>query len=521
MQLTSQSTRPHSRLTAWARHVVRSEDGNLFIVFFPMLIIMMLWGGIAIDLMRFESRRATLQSVTDRATLAAANLDQKLVPKDVVDDYFRKAGINGNVSWTTNVETAFKRREVSVDSGYDLDTLFMRYLTRLYFGEKTANNFDTLRTNADSTAVQGVGAVEVSLVLDLSGSMFSVIAGTSPTVRRIDKLRTAATQFVNALLQPAYKDRISISLVPYSEQVNIGPTIFNTLKIDPQYQHNFSHCIEFPASAFSSVTFDATVTFDQTQNIQTNAYGKGGDGIPGSTRNLANPALDQPVCPRQTFERVIPLSQNATALTGAISKFEPRGGTSIFLGLKWGITLLDPSFQSTVVKLPSSVIDAAFADRPEPYEPKSGNNKVRSLKYIVLMTDGYNDYSYRLRSQYYDDPSERLYWAHHNLRWVELDKNYSAPGANRNDYIDPTPFYTPNQGVDYMRSMCKAAKDAGIIIYAISMSGDDSSADAELGRTEMASCASSANHFFTTSGAELEQIFARIAEQITDLRLTQ
>jgi len=53
------------------------------------------------------------------------------------------------------------------------------------------------------------------------------------------------------------------------------------------------------------------------------------------------------------------------------------------------------------------------------------------------------------------------------------------------------------------------------------MSGDDSSSDAVAGRTEMANCASTSNHFFATSGKELDEIFANIAKQITDLRLTQ
>ncbi len=42
----------------------------------------------------------------------------------------------------------------------------------------------------------GVGAVEVSLVLDLSGSMYYLIKDSNPPVRRIDKLRTGAENFV-------------------------------------------------------------------------------------------------------------------------------------------------------------------------------------------------------------------------------------------------------------------------------------------------------------------------------------
>ena len=520
MRHTGQSHSQRSnRLRGWLLHLVRSEDGNLFLVFMPMLFIMMVWGGIAVDLMRFESRRATLQGVTDRATLAAANLDQSQDPASVVADYFAKSGLADSMDGPPIIEQGFKRREVSVKGRYELDTFFMRHLNNILYANNSENDFKTLTAVANSTAVQGVGAVEVSLVLDLSGSMYYYINGT--TTRRIDKLRTAAVKFVETLLVPEFKDRISVSLVPYSEHVNVGPNVFNLLNVDQT--HNFSHCVELPASAFTTTSFSASAGYEQTQNIQTNANGFGSTSkmASGYTRNSSNPVLDQPVCPKETFERIIPISQDSSAITTAIQQFQPRAGTSIFLGLKWGTTLLDPTFQTTAARLPNGVIDAAFADRPEPYEASdAASAKVRSLKYLVLMTDGYNDRSYRMRDEFYDDPSERYYWAHHNLSWAMQSSN-SGPKLSQCNYLDCSEYYTASQGVGYMRSMCTAAKDKGIIIYTISMSGDDADADAVAGRTEMANCASTSNHFFATSGQELDEIFANIAKQITDLRLTQ
>ncbi|SHF36478.1 Flp pilus assembly protein TadG [Loktanella atrilutea] len=517
-EMERQAMRPrHSsarnlRRTA-ARHLgrfARAEDGNLFILAVPLILIMAIWGGISVDLMRYESRRAMLQGVTDRSVLAAANLNQSQDPKAVVRDYFTKAGMADQLVGDAIVTQGYKRREVSVKGDFKMDTFFMRYL-----GEE----FETLDAPATSTAVQGVGAVEVSLVLDVSGSMDFNINNTY--TKRIEKLRSAASGFVTKLLLPEYKDRISISLIPYSEQVNIGPEIFNLLKINPGTKHNFSHCIELPASAFTKTTFDDSLYYEQTQNIQTNAYGF---GRYTSTRDKNNPNLDQPVCPRFDYERVIPISQNATQLTTAISKLQPRAGTSIFLGLKWATTLLDPSFQSVIKRLPASTIDTPFDERPEPYDPdKSKGQTIRSLKYIVLMTDGFNQNSYRLYNEHYDDPSERLYWAYHNVPWVtNSEGNATGPRAPQSRfYNDKNYFYTGTQGAGYMDSMCDAAKNKGIIIYTISMSGDDNDQDDIDGRAAMEKCATSKNHFFKTSGQELNEIFDRIAKQITDLRLTQ
>ena len=520
-------TRPSLRLALRplgdrVRLLIRSEDGNLFVTFIPMLAVMMLWGGIAVDLMRFESRRAQVQSVTDRATLAAANLGMTAEPTEIVADYFAKAGLSDSL---TSVKTpnynAQLFREVEVQADFNLDTLFLRHVNNLLFEENNERDWKTLSAPADATAVEGVSAVEVSLVLDLSGSMYAYIQNSSPQVRRIDKLKTAAEGFINSLLLPEYANRLSVSLVPYSEQVNIGPTIFNALNVSRD--HNFSHCIEFPATAFDTTTFNTQTTYAQTQNVQFNYYGNGGfDNFSGSTRNQANPTLDQPVCPRFDYERVIPITQNKTKLISAIRQLQPRAGTSIFLGLKWGVTLLDPSFQTIVKKLPTSMVETTFANRPLAYTREGGRTvQAKNLKYLVLMTDGYNDFSKRLKDHYYDDPSERYYWAHHTLPWTELDYRWDAPGAYRSDYEDSTYFYTRTQGVGYMASMCKAARDAGITIYAISMSGDDNSPEAVSGREEMAKCAGDANNFFATSGPELDQIFAQIARQITALRLTQ
>ena len=504
------------------RLLIRSEDGNLFVTFIPMLFVMMLWGGIAVDLMRFESRRAQVQSITDRATLAAANLRINATPQDVVEDYFAKAGLSDSLSSvkTPNFNgTIF--REVQVQADFDLNTLFLRHVNNILFEANNERDWKTLSAPADATAVEGVSTIEVSLVLDLSGSMYAYIQNSNPRVRRIDKLRTAAEGFINALLLPEYANRLSVSLVPYSEQVNIGPTIFNALQVNQQ--HNFSHCIEFPASAFETTTFDTLTTYDQTQNVQFNYFGNGGfDSFSGSTRNQANPALDQPVCPRFDYEQVIPITQQKSKLITAIRQLQPRAGTSIFLGLKWGVTLLDPSFQSIVKKLPTSMVETTFADRPLAYSRDDGRTvKARNLKYLVLMTDGFNDYSKRLKPEYYDDPSERYYWAGRNLPWTELDSRWNAPGLYRSDYEQSYDFYTRTQGVSYMASMCEAARNQGIVIYAISMSGDDNSPEAVSGRAEMAKCAGDANNFFATSGPELDQIFAQIARQITALRLTQ
>ena len=63
--------------------------------------------------------------------------------------------------------------------------------------------------------------------------------------------------------------------------------------------------------------------------------------------------------------------------------------------------------------------------------------------------------------------------------------------------------------------MCTFAENAGITIFTIAM---DST---EHGESQMRQCATDPAFYHETTGASLTQIFEDIAEQITDLRLTQ
>lgn len=80
----------------------RNEDGSLLIFGLFMFVIMLIVAGVSLDVMRFEERRTTLQATTDRAVLAAADLRQTLPAKDVVKDYFKKAGLTLSDSQITS-----------------------------------------------------------------------------------------------------------------------------------------------------------------------------------------------------------------------------------------------------------------------------------------------------------------------------------------------------------------------------------------------------------------------------------
>ncbi|RYH03583.1 hypothetical protein EU805_07695 [Salipiger sp. IMCC34102] len=494
---TSMTRLLRGRLNAFAR----DEDGALIALTLILLIPMIVLGGMAVDLMRFESRRSELQNVTDQAVLAAANLKQQLDPSDLIYDYFAKAGAAANLSDAPRVTPVGGSREVEASGHVDVPTYFFnRTLGRYVFGDD-----NPLRATSVSTAIEGVTETEVSLVLDISGSMYEVVGNTGK--RRIQLLQTAANQFVDDLLSAGNSNRMSVSIVPYSEQVNIGPDLFDQLNTN--HRHDYSHCVEFDTTDYASASIDLAKTYDQTEPIQTNSYGFLYD------RDRNNRNLDQPVCPRFDAERVTLFSQNATALKTQINALQPRGGTSIFQGLKWGAALLDPSMRPAIAALPDTARDPAFANRPNDYDVSRNSGETATAKYLILVTDGENSQSQRLFPRWKDTPSELEYFAYHNLPYA---LEYRLEG-NASNYVYQK--YSASDAVAWMRSMCDAAKDAGIKIYAISVTGEDNSSTAEAGRTEMRNCATEPSLFFKSTGANLDAIFEQISSQITALRLTQ
>lgn len=461
------------------------------------LVLMLIVGGMGVDFMRYESKRAILQSTADRAVLAAASLTQDKTPESVVIDYFTKAGLADSIIYPIQVNDTGNFTSVGVTAKMQFNTFFLKFV-----------GIEELKAPAAATAVEGVADIEVSLVLDISGSMKTDVEGGGES--KIVALRRAAGKFVDAILLPEYAGNISISLVPYSEHVNAGPDLFAELNTNSM--HSFSHCIDFDDADYDELQiepkYNSTRVYKQMQHYQWNS---------GSN------SLTDTVCPRYSYERIIPLTQNATTLKTAINLLQPRAGTSIFLGLKWGLGLLDSKMSSAVTSLiTKGKIDPSFAGRPAAYTVQG--EAVTTQKVIVLMTDGKNDDSWRIVDEYYDSPSEVAFWANNNMwyfvnrqfagqnpRGTFAEKRYAGDEFNTNVTYDSE---GGSNGDLLMQKMCTLAKSKDIIIYTIAVEAGEHGAD------EMATCASSDSHFFNVDGDEMDEVFEGIAKQITELRLS-
>nr|WP_242601445.1 TadE/TadG family type IV pilus assembly protein [Pseudaestuariivita atlantica] len=455
----------------WFRMVrfARDEDGALSIFSLFMFFMILMAGGVGVDLMMNEMKRTKLQHTLDRAVLAAADLDQTLEPTAVVNDYFAKAGM-GNYLQSVDVDTGLNFKEVSATAETVTDTIFMNLL-----------GINSLSAPASGTAEERIGNVEISMVLDISGSM-----GWN---NKIANLRNAGQTFVNTVIKPETEDLISISIVPYTAQVNAGPLIYDKLNVN--HKHNYSHCLEWNSGEFDDTEIDLSRTWEQGQHFESSS------NYPGTIQN--------PGCPKRSYERITSFSQNASALNSQISSLRARANTSIHLGMKWGTAMLDPTFRPIVSQLiAEGEVDSEFSGRPADYtDPET-------LKTIILMTDGQNVTTRRIKEWAYNASNEYYHWSRYPL-WYYLN-NYVPSYQHSNFYFTK---YTPSQGDTYLDQTCDAAKAAGIVVWSIGFETGEHGSDV------MEQCASSPAHFFEVEGSEIVDAFQSIARQINQLRLIQ
>ncbi len=394
---------------------MRREDGTMTIYGCFLLMCILATVGIGVDVMRFEHERANLQYTLDRAVLAAADLDQPLPPAQVVADYFAKAGLSDALANVQVTET-LGSRTVTAEANSDIFTYFMKY-----------TGVDTLSVTSLSTAQEAIDAVEISLVLDVSGSMRNY--------SRLTNLKVAAKDFVDEMFDNSVENTVTISIVPYATQVTAPPELFDELNVQfdvgsssgaemaveadmadyavnhPHLRNGqvLSHCINWRSNDFRNTTISATDIYERTMTFDPWYDRDGRDDDPQMT------LVPRPVCEAEASRQMMILENDRTALKNYIDDFFADGNTSLDIGMKWGSILIDPSFQPIAAELAKpevGLIDPTFANRPV------AHNDAETVKVIVLMTDGQNT------SQYFIDEDYRV--GESNIWWNEQEEIYSV-----------------------------------------------------------------------------------------------
>ncbi len=196
---------------------VADEDGSFTILALCLFLCLIIVTGIGVDVMNYENDRVKLQSTLDNAVLAAANLDQEMPPREVVAAYLDVNGLS-DYDTSIDVQEAYLDRTVSAALSSEFETNFMRL-----------SGVDTIGMNVAAAASESAPNTEISLVLDISGSM-----GTN---NRVELMQAAANAFIDESLSrntnqntgQATENQTSINVVPFAGQTNPGATMFEYL----------------------------------------------------------------------------------------------------------------------------------------------------------------------------------------------------------------------------------------------------------------------------------------------------
>jgi hypothetical protein len=373
------------------------------------------------------------------------------------------------------------------------------------------------------------------------------------------------------------ENRISISLVPFNGQVNLGPTLAAKYNLTDNPGVTGVTCVDLPSSVYSSFGMSRTAAMPMTQHADTYSATSGAGGnsetSPSSTSvvsptssSSALPNAGNRWCPPSSVNIVRLPSYSITELQGYINGLTAIGATSINAGMKWGMALLDPEARPMFQELINAgAVPNYYAGRPYDFTDDD------SMKIVVLMTDGEHFKEERVNDGYrsglsnlYKSTGDGNYSAYHpgytgssNKYWVPHRNEWRAePWNSGSGVVQQTwPQVWSNLRLSYvawhlygrglgtnnttrqqsyrdtiaafrsqtatttmdsqLQSACTLAKNNGVIVYGIAFEAPTN------GAAQIAACASSSAHYFNASGLQISTAFRAIASNISQLRLTQ
>lgn len=481
----------------------KREDGTITTFALMVFILMVAVAGIAIDIMRYETQRVQLQYTLDRAVLAAAAVSQPLNPVAVVENYFDISGLE-NYRLEVDVEDGVNFRRVEAYAELEINTLFMHM-----FGVRV------LTSPAEGAAEEVIPEVEISLVLDFSGSMRFTDSDGMP---QIDRLRHAARNFISDMLQGDKATTTTISIVPYAGQVNPGAAMFDLIggsRATVTYEdsdgdtvtvwrdHPNSSCVEMSTTDFASWSIPQGGAFVQVPHFMNWA--------------IDNPTMDWGWCPLEgnvaideNSSAIQYLSNDETELNEFITRMRLHDGTGTHYGMQWGLWLLHPNSNWAVSELADqNVVPSQFEDRPASFSDPD------TLKVIVLMTDG--NITDQLRPRFPDRTQSPISATDEDDIFLQHDRELQRQnnGSQCNGDGCGTTLSSRNTNRDRFYAACDEARDRDIVVYTIAFNTNEN------GRTEMQNCASTVSYYYDVRGSDLETAFQSIAGSINQLRLIQ
>ena len=494
--------RPLATLRRFARRFGASTGGNVVMIFSLTLIPILTGIGAAVDFGRAFMVEQKLTQAIDAAALAVGatpNLTQAQMlelAQNVVNANYDPSEIGA----PTNVQVTVDGSKVIVNASANMPTILLGLAGIADLDISVANE-----------VVRESKALEIALVLDNTGSMWSN--------GKIGALREASHTLVEIMFgDETVHPKLKISLVPFSQAVNVGADNINAFWMDTNAQSSihgenfvpgtniFDLYDQIPNKSWNGCVesrpepFDTNDTPPSVANPDTlwvpyfypdepdegwgyyNKYKN--DGIEGSAderqRNVAkydgSSVSGSGPLRGCSIPPLTPLTNVRADLDDAIDDFIASGYTHIPIGLAWGLRTLSPS---------------------EPFTEGVAFNDEETEKALILLTDGYNTL-----------PTQ---WTHNGSR-------YTAYGYVSEARFGTTNYYAARAKLDPKTTeLCDLLKESGVRVYTITFQLSDGPI-----KELFEDCASEPGLYFDSPDNEQLQItFKAIARDLANLRISK
>ena len=320
-----------------ARRFQNDTSGVVALLFALCAIPILLVAGSALDFVQASDVKGKLQSALDAAALAAAtsaNLTDAQRVEVAKAAFERNFASNKTSGMSAVPEFTISAGQVIATASTSMTTDFVRVV-----------GIDAMDINAGVTiSIPQTQDVEVSLVLDFSGSMKETVGGEV----KYTAMQEAATNLIEDL---AFTGKAKFALVPFSHHVYL--TMPSKYVAGQPLTGSWTGCTQDRTYDYNLTDEAPDTADDATKWGQPQAPAHSSDGCaPYAAKHL----------------ELVPLTDNAAEVTSKLQAMQPNAWTHIPLGLEFGWQTLSPN--------------GIFAADVAPYDDDE------TVKWIVLLTDG-------------------------------------------------------------------------------------------------------------------------------------
>jgi Flp pilus assembly protein TadG len=329
---------------------IDDRSGNYALMFACVSTVLLMGAGLAVDYTRMLSTKTQMQDALDIALMSTT--------KDIAQGKIKESDAQAAVTRFFEVNLSAKRFDIAgtkiINFNFDPKTVKISagVQTDLPLVFPVFGTGDTVKVGIRSAASYVERKVEVSMVLDVTGSMGEPDVATG--FSKISELKLAAKAGVKEFITGS-SGRTRVAIVPYSFGVNAGA--LKKFVVDEKG---------------NPTTGDACATERRGPEMFTDASPFAGKITRSDTINYVDSAWQGTVALYCPDNAILPLTTDSSALNKTIDSLKAVGGTAGQIGLQWGRYMLSPDWKKA---LPAASAPAAYG---APHVDK----------FLILMTDG-------------------------------------------------------------------------------------------------------------------------------------